>query len=147
MFQQEPERIARVLEAAEELLAELQDTVFDARPPEFDTHLDAAVGVAAVDDTVIDTEMPHHLLDTLTTEPAALGSAPMPAYDPPTAALAPVPVPRPSGLRALLAAIKQWLGLGRRRQAQTREDDDGSNAWTYTVADRMVAQARAARRR
>jgi hypothetical protein len=56
-------------------------------------------------------------------------------------------VPRPSGLRALLAAIKQWLGLGRRRQAQTREDDDGSNAWTYTVADRMVAQARAARRR
>lgn len=125
-------RVEQLLEVADQLLAELQDTVFDDCPPEFDEP-----------DTVIDAPRTFDdapLLDTLTTEPAptfapvrwsAIEPAPAP------------PAPRRSWFRAALDAIKGWLGLGDEPEVAPAAC---SQAFTYTMADRAVAQRRALRR-
>lgn len=140
-------RVAKVLEVADELLAELDDTMFDDCPPDFDSdgfdtvidatppHMTAMVELpparlAAPDSVVVDLEVS---LDTLTTEPPPAGVIPMQAM------IVAAPAPRRSLWRSFIGAIKRLFG---RAPHPDETADEDSCAWTYTMADRMVARAR-----
>jgi hypothetical protein len=179
----ESQRVAHILEVAEELLSELRDTVFEDCPPEFYDLIAGDAGDAGdasgrpdasepleelaalaeleeiddldepVDfDTVIDPiplPLPPanlaNLLDTLADSTPSVSSwvpSAQLAWAPP-----PPEPPRRSLFRSIIDAVKGWFGRPPAPAGHTLAPgfdplDERSNAWTYTMADRQVAQAR-----
>ena len=141
------ERVSSLLQRADQLLADLDDTVYEGVPQ----HLaDGTSDELDAYDTVIDRRLDEDDLDddmlaTLTTGRPShpIVSAPAPYLHAP-----PMPVaaaPRRSFFGAIIDAFRRLFGRSPAPATTDEVDYDESSAWTYTVSDRRVAQARSRR--
>lgn len=104
----EGQRVAEIMRAAEQLLAELQDTVCEEYPPQLLETIEDDEP-----DTLVDVEPNALELDTLL---ESLPTAPAPAVSIWVAypRLAPAPAPPRSRLRSIVSAVRAWLARRRR---------------------------------